>query len=106
MVNYEIFEKTIKGVMEYNEWIDKLYAAGVDLLESPATTMIDITTNLLADQMNDKSSYISWWMWECDFGKDEPYIYLADRDSEEKMLTIDTIRALYDLLIEEGKHGE
>ena len=106
MVDYKTFEKTIKDIIAYNEWIDKLYNAGVDLLESPATDFLTTTTNLLANQMNDEESYISWWIWECDFGKDEPYVYLADRDNKEKMLTIDTILALYNLLVEEDKHGK
>lgn len=102
MVSYEMFEKTIKGIIKYNEWCNKIEGLQINLIDSPAYSIISITTCLLEEQMDDREGFISWWMWECDFGKNEPYVCIAD-EKGEKMLTIDTISKLYELIVEEAK---
>ena len=64
----------------------------------------DVVVNLLIEVMNDKDEWISWWLYECDYGKDiEKYAAIGPDNVE---IDLSTPEKLYDFLTEEYNKEE
>ena len=65
------------------------------LSDSLVSTVVD----LLADGMNDTYEYISWWLFDCDFGKHNNTVVVKG-DDVDKSYDLDSAEKLYDFLVE------
>jgi len=60
-----------------------------------------LSINLLEQLIEDKAEYISWWVFETDFGKERPDVYWKSPDGkQEKEWNLTTAELLYDFLVE------
>ena len=96
--------KDIMEVMESVErWDANLYDNGIQIKDdSPLYNLICETIRLLENMFEDEEcQWISWWMYETDFGKDEKmakvYTHFGDEEVEQPL---PTSKELYQLLIE------
>lgn len=100
-MSFSEFEKTIKEIQKDEEYLSQLSQMGMNLFEHLGST--SITVRLLEKIFMDKSEWISWWIWEKDFGtKDEMQAFNKDRT----IIPLSTVRELYDFLVEEMKNSE
>lgn len=58
-----------------------------------------IIINLLEESMNDKTHMISYWAFDCDYGREIEEDSVTDKDGNN--IDISTTEKLYDLLAEE-----
>ena len=94
----------LKAVRELQENIDELMSKAKDNINhdfmNAASLMInheDIVVELLEDIMDDDGGWISWWIYDCDFGENHTEIY---NNNDEVMADIKTAEDLYNYLIE------
>lgn len=100
-MSFSEFEKTIKEIQKDEEYLSQLSQMGMNLFEHLGST--SITVRLLEKIFMDKSEWISWWIWEKDFGtKDEMQAFNKDGT----IMLLSTVRELYDFLVEEMKNSE
>ena len=109
MLNKETFVKAINSIIEYNKRINALNQVN----EIAAELIVDYTLqddmiSLLEEAMNlpvdeEIGSTISWWIYDTQFGTDEPFIYFDKGTKKEEKLVLDTIEKLYDFCKQEGE---
>ena len=58
------------------------------------STIVDV----LEDMFNDKDEWISWWVYDCCYGTENPVV--TDDDSDGGTYEVDTPEKLYDILVE------
>lgn len=112
MINKETFCSTIKEIIKVNEALDELQNAnpGIALsiveeysLQDALISVLEQSMNLYVD--NKFGSTLSWWIYETEFGKDKPYLWLGKKRSEKNKITLDTVEKLYDWCVKEGKQN-
>lgn len=65
----------------------------------------DLSIHLLELAMEDRYEYVSWWVYETDYGKNEEMTNISwTEDGQEKSINLTTPEALYDFLVEKAKH--
>lgn len=63
-----------------------------------------LSIHLLELAMEDRYEYVSWWVYETDFGKCEDMTEITwTEDGQEKSVNLMTAEALYDFLVEKEK---
>lgn len=110
MISKETFCKVIDEVQAVNERIDNLQEvnSGLALSFVEEYSIQDELISVLEEDMNlyvdpKYGSTISWWIYETNFGKDSPYIWLNKGKKDEEKLILDTVEKLYDYCVKEGK---
>ena len=61
----------------------------IDISDGYFDTIITLTQKL----MGDDNEWLSWWVFECDYGKSDPVIWIDDVEHQ-----IDSIDKLYNLI--------
>lgn len=97
------FKQSIEQVQQFNKWINNLYDAGVDIIGSPASSILNETIELLRILTKDKYDNINWWCYETDFGTND---LTEITYSDGRVKKIDTIEKLYDFLVEGAENVE
>lgn len=100
--------KTLEKSDKFYDAIDKVcrefgvgdMSAYVDMVGEIDSALIDVLENMFDDQCDT----IGWWMYECDYGKNEKCpaeMWWRDNQTGEKMhMIINTPEELYDFLVE------
>lgn len=66
----ENFSALLDAVKNHSNYICNLYRDyGIDFINSPVMEIESEITKYLKAQFNDSDDWISYWMWELDFGK-------------------------------------
>lgn len=66
-----------------------------------------LSIHLLELAMEDRYEYVSWWVYETDFGKREDMTEITwTEDGQEKTVNLMTAEALYDFLVDNAKHND
>ena len=66
-----------------------------------------LSIHLLELAMEDRYEYVSWWVYETDYGKSEDMTEISwTEDGQEKSVKLTTEDALYDFLVENAKHND
>jgi hypothetical protein len=98
-MNYEEFEKHILHVKD--AYMKEVVLSEIfcnDGIVDLCDDLIDSIIDLLEKYFNDNSEWISYWMWELNFGEEyEPGMVLFP----EGEVKLESIRDLYDLLMRE-----
>lgn len=67
----------------------------------------ELSIHLLELAMEDRYEYVSWWVYETDYGKREDMTEISwTEDGQEKSVKLTTAEALYDFLVENAKHND
>ena len=103
MIKTQRFKQSIEKIREFSRWIDKLYDAGVDIIDSPASSILNEVVELLRILTKDKYDNINWWCYETDFGTNDFVEVAYDDGHVEK---IDTVEKLYNFLVEGANYDE
>lgn len=107
MISKQEFVNIINRLRNYNDLqnkIDELFEENIDNREmdfmdagSICIGHETIVVRLLENMFNDKGT-ISWWLYECDYGRD---FSLGDLEDNGVEIDLSTPEKLYDYLIEE-----
>lgn len=105
MITKEQFVEILTNHIEFDDTIEKWWEDGIDLLNSPLTSLeyktIDIILNVFFNE--DGVSLIYWWLYE-DLESDDKKI----EEEDGKVILLDSLETLYDYLINSksplGKH--
>ena len=90
----EEFKEVIDFLMEKENEIGNFYDMfRSDFLINISDGYFDTIVTLTEKLMSDDSEWLSWWMFECDYGKSDPVIWIDDVKYQ-----IDSIDKLYDLI--------
>lgn len=105
MISKEEFIKIIKRLKDYNDLqdkIQKLFENNIDNKEmdfmnagSICVGHETIVLKLLENMFNDKDT-ISWWLYECNYGRD---FSLGDLEVDGVEIDLSTPEKLYDYLV-------
>lgn len=103
MMEYSDFASAMKALKKFyvtdlgrlND-IEKILQSDGPIYFDFGHEFIDEYIKVLSNAVGDESEWINWWVFENDFGKKK----LKIRDLNEKMKTIPTIKALYDIIKE------
>lgn len=110
MISKETFCRVINEVQAVNERIDELqdvnpsFASGIVeeySIQDELISVLEENMNLYVDPKY--GSTISWWIYDTEFGKNSPYIWLNKGKKDEEKLILDTVEKLYDYCVKEGK---
>lgn len=108
MISKEQFVKIIDRLRETNDFVEETNDKARKLQDAVESDFFNamslsishesIVVELLENIFNDKD-YISWWLYELDFGR--KYKEYCIRDADEKAIDVSTAEKLYDFLISE-----
>ena len=106
MISKEKFVEIINRLKDYNDLQDKiqnLFRDNIDNQEmdfmnagSICVSHESIVVELLKDMFNVKDDLISWWLYECNYGRD---FSLGDLEDNGVEIDLSTPEKLYDYLI-------
>lgn len=107
MISKKTFIEVMKSIIECNKKIDELANANPNAVEfiidyslqDELITVLEEAMNLYIDPVI--GSTISWWVYDTEFGKNSPNIYVKSKKSKKKIV-IDTVEKLYDWCVKEG----
>lgn len=91
-----------EDVHDINKVLPGLAEDVCDITGNIASTIVDVLDEEMAlPKMDNIGSTISWWIWECDYGKNHPDISWKDRKTKiTTKVHLDTVEKLYDYLVE------
>lgn len=106
MISKKKFVEIINRLKDYNDLQDKiqnLFRDNIDNREhdfmnagSICVSHESIVVELLKDMFNVKDDLISWWLYECNYGRD---FSLGDLEDNGVEIDLSTPEKLYDYLI-------
>lgn len=106
MISKKKFVEIINRLKDYNDLQDKiqnLFRDNIDNREhdfmnagSICVSHESIVAELLKDMFNVKDDLISWWLYECNYGRD---FSLGDLEDNGVEIDLSTPEKLYDYLI-------
>jgi hypothetical protein len=64
----------------------------------PSNNLVSVVVDLLTNGMNDTDEYISWWLFDCDFGKYNNTVVVKG-DNVDESYDLDSAEKLYDFLV-------
>ena len=109
IISKEKFVEIINRLKNYNELqdkIDELFKDNIDNRENDFINAASIcighesvVIELLENMFNDKDT-ISWWIYECNYGRD---FSLGDLEVDGIEIDLSTAEKLYDYLIKEAE---
>ena len=112
MIPREEFLKAIEALKQQNA-IDDNFQTHMETVfpESYApiyeNVLWALSIHLLELAMEDRYEYVSWWVYETDYGKSEDMTEISwTEDGQEKSVKLTTAEALYDFLVENAKHND
>lgn len=107
MISKEEFVKIIKRLKDYNDLQDNINELFRDNIDNQEMDFMNagsicvghetIVVELLENIFNDKDT-ISWWLYECNYGRD---FSLGDLEVDGVGIDLTTPEKLYDYLIKE-----
>lgn len=109
MIKQELFIKTLKLLEDNDKKMDNLEKAlkSINLdfcsLRGMTMSLTEHIITLLEDSMSlTKDEYcgtdISWWIYDTNFGKENPEIIIHYKTKDEKHILIDTAEKLYNYI--------
>lgn len=88
----ENFSKLINAVKNHSEYICNLYKDyGIDFVNSPVMEIESEITKYLKAQLNDECDWISYWMWELNFGEKWKPGTVTENGNDIPLKTIDDL---------------
>lgn len=94
-MSFEEFDTIINELQRENRYMDECSAVGFDgLIDSIPS--YDIVVKLLSMLFNDDDNWLSWWVYDAEFGLKN---FEAFDENGETIPELDTIEGIYDLLI-------
>ncbi len=107
MINKKEFVKIINNLKEVNDFVEETNSRAKKLNDAIISDFYNTMSlsisheytvvKLLENIFNDKD-IISWWLYECDYGRN---FKVGDLQVEGKQIDLTTSEKLYDYLIEE-----
>ena len=108
-----ITKKKFIECIEYMQELDKIYnrlehlgfyGIAEDLID---VNNIDLLISVIEESLNipvdlKYGSTLSWWIYDCKFGKIDPYVYIKNKNKTTKKIKLDSISKLYDYLLTEN----
>lgn len=99
MISEKKFVEIIKDIKDTNKFYDEIndvYAErSLDYFPiGMSGFLIDDIVDILENMFNDNDRFISWWVFEREFGRRDPYV-----EVEDEKLYLNTPEELYDFLI-------
>lgn len=101
MISKEKFIKAINIIKAYEEYEQKLYDLDIDLADNKRlNSLVSTYVELLAEAANDTDNFVSWWVWETQYGTNEEVnmYWNEGEDVEQPGHTISTPGELYDVI--------
>lgn len=104
MISKKTFVNTINKIIDYNNMSNEINDVFSKYRTEDCNSVFygfyeDVVVNLLTEAMNDKDEWISWWLYECNYGTDTTgYAVVGPRNIE---LDLSTPEKLYDFLVKE-----
>ncbi len=99
----ETFENMINQMINIDKTLDALSDIGFIGDDNILYEVYDLLVNTLSDLVKNKigdDELISWWVFECDFGKsDLAVIYFDDGDTE---VVLDSVDKLWEYILSEA----
>lgn len=100
--NKELFVKALKTIESMNLKYEKVVEAlDIDGVFTFGMDTIDIVIELLSALVGDTEEWVSWWVWDTNFGKSEDLITVIERYG--KKVEIKTAENLFDFLSKDKK---
>lgn len=109
MIKKENFCRLINTMHAYHDSLEEIR----EVMPGTQEDIIELTGDLVSEivvfldeelnlpQLEHVGSTISWWIWDCDFGKNHPDISITGKNGKvEKRIHLDTVEKLYDYLVE------
>lgn len=106
MISKEKFVEIIGRLRDYNDLQDKIQDLFRDNMDNQEMDFMNagsicvshesIVVELLKDMFNVKDDLISWWLYECNYGRD---FSLGDLEDNGVEVDLSTPEKLYDYLI-------
>jgi len=103
-MKFKEFDQAMQNIQSYLDERKKLTAV-LDVISPTSTGVVEFGGKFLDDYIallsyavNDKSEWIAWYCWECDFGTKPLNIII-----NKKPHMIDSIQKLYNII--NGKYG-
>ena len=88
----ENFSELINAVKNHSEYIWNLYKDyGIDFVNSPVMEIESEVTKYLKTQFNDEFDWISYWMWELNFGENWKPGTITENGKDIPLKTIDDL---------------
>lgn len=109
MITKKKFIECIEHMQELDRMYTKLEHLGFcgiveDFVE---VTNIDLLISVIEESLNIPADFkygstLSWWIYDCKFGKINPYVYIKNKNKTTKKIKLDSISKLYDYLLTEN----
>lgn len=100
--NKELFVKALKNLESMTAKYEKVVEAlDIDGVFTFGMDTIDIVIELLSALVGDTEEWVSWWVWDTNFGKSEDLITVIERCG--KKVEIKTAEDLFDFLVKDKK---
>lgn len=109
MISKETFVDAMKSLEKVHEFYDDMdeicrqYDFGYgDCFTDSFGVVSDAMINILMDEFDDDEEHpmISWWVYDCDFGKEATMVIVEDNtDGLNEKWNVSTPEALYDFLV-------
>ena len=88
----ENFAKLINAVKNHSDYIYNLYKDyGIDFVNSPVMEIESEITKYLKAQFNNEFDWISYWMWELNFGENWKPGTITENGNDIPLKTIDDL---------------
>lgn len=110
MITRQEFVKIINRLRDYNDLQDKIQDLFRDNIDNQEMDFMNagsicvghetIVVKLLENMFNDRGNWISWWLYEQDYGRSVSIDDVFDEEIE-KFIDLTTPEKLYDYLIKE-----
>lgn len=108
MIQKENFCRLINTLHAYHDSLEEVR----EVMPGTQEDIVDLTGDLVSEiivfldaefnlpEIEHVGSTISWWIWDCNFGKDHPDISITGKDGKtEKKFHLDTVEKLYDYIV-------
>jgi len=103
MISKKQFVKTINFLEESKKRVLKIDdLLGSDFVFDIVCDYEETIVRCLSDALNDVD-YISWWIYECEYGQINTNVWTKHENGEETVDNLDTVEKLYDFLLNELK---
>lgn len=112
MISKEEFIKAIEALKQQNAVDDNFHTHMEAAFPGSYAPIYEnvlwaLSIHLLELAMEDRYEYVSWWVYETDFGKREDMTEITwTEDGQEKSVNLMTAEALYDFLVDNVKHND
>lgn len=107
MLSKNEFVHVIEAMKEIDGFYNDFYGVtskygigGMDSFENMSCKLSSVLVDVLINMFDDTEHYIDWWLWDCNYGREDARVSWVDDEAGEKVsVDIDTPEKLYDLLV-------